>query len=510
MLTNEDVIKLLSEIELNENQTRKRYTYDSYQIYEGNLRYYVQEKMKLMYPLTWSMFQVSDYSAIKKIVDKKSRSYKENPIRKLETPEESKLYQELAKKFRLNKAMKKFDQYYNQHKYCLMAVFFERNIVQGKTEEAWKFIPLAPYEFDVVLDEMGELETVILSYPDTQVVSGPSTDGIDTKIAGAVQDAHRDSKTYAIWTKDQHLVYEGVKLSDGSQRFSRIIAEKNPMGINPYGILPFVYVPEEYSQDYPVNSPLASQTVELNAEMSTYYTSGSLQIGTLVLKYPSSQAIEAVANGLFTGMKLPQSENPDAPETTAEFISPSPNMSGHREAIITHMQAILDEQGINSNQIIQPNEKFASGFDRLLASADVQEIISDNQQNVYQSVEMKIYKIVSAIYRIFLKKDLFTSDEINVIYAKPKIMISDTEKLGNIEKMDQLGLISPWEKFMLMDPNLSEEEAKVKYFEVQNFKMKNATDLAGILAEPEENTPEDISEDITEPEEDENTEEEME
>jgi hypothetical protein len=165
------------------------------------------------------------------------------------------------------------------------------------------------------------------------------------------------------------------------------------------------------------------------------------------------------------------------------------------------MQAFLDEQCINSNQIIQPNEKFASGFDRLLASADVQEIIHDNQQNVYQSVEMQIYKIVSAIYKYFIKKDIFTSDEINVIYAKPKIMISDTEKLGNIEKMDQLGLISPWEKFMLMDPNLSEEDAKIKYFEVQNFKLKNATDLAGILAEPEEDSPEDASEDLMEPEE---------
>jgi hypothetical protein len=484
MLNNEDVIQLLSEIELSENQQRKRYAYDSFQIHDGNLRYYVQEKMKLMYPMTWNMFQVSDYSALKKIVDKKSKAYKENPIRKLQTPEESLLYQDIVKKYNLNKAMKKFDQYFNQHKYTLMAVFFERKDVYGKIEDAWKFIPLAPYEFDVVLDEMGELQTVVLSYPDTQVVSGPSTDGIDTKIAGAIQDANRDHKTYAVWTKEQHIVYSGVKHSDGSMRFERVIAEGNPNGVNPYGVIPFVYVPEEYSQDYPVNSPLASQTIELNAEMSTYYTSGSLQIGTLVLKYPSSQAIESVANGMFTGMKLPQSENPEAPETTAEFISPSPNMSGHREAIITHMQAILDEQGINSNQIVQPNEKFVSGFDRLLASADVQDIIADNQQNIYQSVEMKIYNIIRTIYKNFIKKDLFSSDELTIIYSKPRVMISDTEKLANIEKMDQLGLISPWEKFMLMDPNLSEEDAKAKYDEIQNFKMKNANDLAGILAPP--------------------------
>jgi hypothetical protein len=503
MLNEQDCQNLLSEIELKENQERKRACYDSFQIYEGNLRYYVQEKMKEMYPETYGMFQISDYSCLKKIVDKKSKSYKENPIRKLDTPEETKLYQDLVKKFGLNKGMKKFDQYFNQHKYCLMAVFYEREKeLSGKVEEKWKFIALAPYEFDIVLDEMGNLETVILSYPDEQVVSGPITDRIDTTIAGAVQDANIGVKTYAIWTKTQHIIYQSSKKSDGSLKFSKIINESNLNDINPYGVVPFVYVPEDYSADYPVNSPLAYQTTELNSEMSTYYTSGSLQIGTLVLKYPSSQAIEAVSNGLFTGMKLPQSENPDAPETTAEFIAPSPNMSGHREAIITHMQAILDEQGINSNQIIQPNEKFSSGFDRLLASADIQDIISDNQQNVYHAVEMKIYNIIKAIYKNFIKKEIYKSEEISIYYTKPRIMISDTEKLANIEKMDQLGLVAPWEKFMLMDPNLSEEDAKVKYYEVQNFKMKNATDLAGILAEPEDESVVDEMEDISESSED--------
>jgi hypothetical protein len=470
MITDNEVKNLLAEIELNENVMRKKHTYDAYQCYEGNLRFYVQEKLKKMYPATWEMFQVSDYSAIKKIVDKKSKSYKEAPKRYLENENETRLYQDILKKFELNKAMKKFDTYYNRHKYCLMAVFYERELEYGEVEERFKFIPLAPFEFDVELDEMGDLETVILSYPDEQVVNTIKTDNIDTKIAGLVQDAGRDTKTYVVWTKEQHLVYEGRKKTDGSRTFERLIIEGNEQGINPYGVLPFVYVPEDFSQDYPVDSPLHLQTIELNAEMSTYYTSGTLQIGTLVLKFPTSQAIETVTNGLFTGMKLPQSDNPDAPETTAEYISPSPNMSGHKEAILTHMQAILDEQGINSNQIISPNEKFTSGFDRLLASADVQDIISDNQQNVYLGVEREIYKIVKEIYKNFINRNIFNSEDLSVVYQKPKVLISDTEKLTNIEKMEQLGLLSPWEKFMLIDPNLSEEDAKAKLEEIENFR----------------------------------------
>jgi len=495
MITDEQVKTLLAEIELNENVMRKKHTYDAYQCYEGNLRFYVQEKLKKMYPATWEMFQVSDYSAIKKIVDKKSRSYKEPPKRFLENENETRLYQEIVKKFDLNRAMKKFDVLFNRHKYSLMAVFYERD--GSEIEERFKFIPLAPYEFDVELDEMGELKTVILSYPDEQVVNAIKTDGIDTQIAGLVQDAGRELKTYVVWTKEQHLVYEGRKKSDGTRTFDRIIIEGNEMGINPYGILPFVYVPEDFSQDYPVDSPLHIQTIELNAEMSTYYTSGTLQIGTLVLKFPSSQAIETVTNGLFTGMKLPQSENPDSPETSAEYISPTPNMSGHKEAILTHMQAILDEEGINSNQFISPNEKFSSGFDRLLASAEFQDIIQNNQQNTFLGVETKIYKIIKEIYKNFIKRDIFKSEEIRVIYEKPKLLISETEKLGNIEKMETLGLLLPWEKFMLVDPNLTEKQAMEKWQKIQDLKMKQIN-----LLNPEENNygAADVEEDVSETE----------
>lgn len=472
MITVEQVPSLLAETELAENNTRKKDAYTSYQIYEGNLRYFVKDRLTEMYPQTNDMFQVSDYSALKKIVDKKSKAYKENPLRKLDSEQETTLYQDISKKFMLNEAMKGIDRIFNQHKYALMAVLFERSPDSfGKMQEVYKFIPLAPYEFDVVLDEMGGLECVILSYPDEEVIAGPQTDGINTMIAGDVQDKGRDKKVYAVWTSKNHWIYQGYKSQDGLWEFSLAVNEKNPNNENPYGILPFAYLPIDFSADYPIPSPLSYQTVELNAEMSTYYTSGSLQIGTLVLKYPSSQAIETVAAGLFTGMKLPQSENPDAPDTTAEYIAPSPNMSGHREAILTHIAAILDEQGINSNQLVKPNEDFTSGFDRLLASADVQDIIEDNQ-GFYCKVEQRIYEIVANIQRNFLKRDLFKSESVNVIYRKPKVLISDTEKLANLKQMDELGLLLPWEKFMILDPNLTEEEATEKYNKMQALRVK--------------------------------------
>lgn len=479
MITEQEVLKLVAETELSENILRKKEAYKSFQCYEGNLRYYVLDRLKEMYPQTFSMFQISDYSVLKKIVDKKSKAYKENPVRKLDSEEETKLYQSIIESYSLNEAMKKIDKYYNQHKYCLLSVFFERSKDYfGKVNDNFKFIPLAPYEFDVKFTEMGVLECVILSYPDQQVVTGSPSDGYNSQIAGNIQDMGADKKVYAVWTQTNHWIVQGQKRANGEWNHNLIFNEGNPSNINPYGVIPFVYLPMDFISDYPVSSPLQYQTVELNAEMSTYYTSGSMQIGTLVLKYPTSQAIESVVQGLFTGMKLPQSENPDAPETTADYIAPSPNMSGHREAILTHISAILDEQGINSNQLINPNESFTSGFDRLLASADVQDIIEDNQ-GFYRKVEQGVYHIIQSIYKNFIKRDVFKSEKLNVYYKKPKILVSDTDKLNNIEKMDSLGLILPWEKFMLMDPNLSEDDAKQRIDEMNRIKNESIMSLTG-------------------------------
>jgi hypothetical protein len=458
---------LLNRVNHPDNVKRKRDEYNSHQVYDGNLRYYVSDKLKEMYPKTWKMFQVSDYSILKKVVDKKSRAYKENPLRKLGTDEETRLYQDLVKKYSLNECMKGIDKLYNQHKYCLAAVFYERspNAV-NVIEEKFKFIPLAPYEFDIELSELGELEIVVLTYPDQQVQSDIYNENPDTTL---IKNDGIETQVHVIWTYNYHIIVNAWRKKGESWKYKIAPNEKNPNNLNPYGVLPFVYLPMDFSDKYPVPSALPFQTVELNAEMSTYYTSGMMQIGTLVVSYPSSQAIETVTQGLFTGMKMPQSENPDAPPTKAEYISPSPNMSGHRESIITHMSAILDEQGINSNQLVKPDESFQSGFDRLLASADVQDIIEDNQ-GFYGKVEQKIFKIVQAIYKNFIKRDIFKTEEINVIYKKPKVLISDTEKLANIEKMDTLGVLLPWEKFMMIDPNLSEDDAKEKYERLEEIR----------------------------------------
>jgi hypothetical protein len=189
-----------------------------------------------------------------------------------------------------------------------------------------------------------------------------------------------------------------------------------------------------------------------------------------VLSYPAESKIDYVVNGLMTAMKLPQSTKPNAPKTEAKYISPNPNLDGHKDSILTYMHMILDQQGITSNQVVKPGEKFTSGFDRLIANADVQDIIEDNQ-DIYTRVENEVYKIIKQMH-IVTGDFIFKSNELKIKFARPKILSSDSEKLENLKKKKELGLWFDWELIMEADPNLSEDEAKAKAEELKKVKTE--------------------------------------
>lgn len=469
-----DQIKsIIDEIELPENLERKRLAVISDEIYDEKVYSYVYERIKKMYPKTFDLYTISDYSVEKKIVDKKAKAYKEQVIRKLDTPEDENQYKEITDNAGLTEAMAAFDRYKNQHKYALVGALpsLDQN---GKPR--WNIMALPPQLFDVIKDESGRVLAVILSYPNESYVIDSDSDGIDTVIAGRRVDEGANQVVYAIWTDKNHYAVKVYRSKETKSIIEILPIPNNEGNINPYGILPFVYAPYSDGPNYPNQSPLPNQTVELNALLSVYLTSGNMQVGTLVLKYPEDQTIKQATHGLMVAMSLPQKNDADAPETNAEYIAPTPNMSAHRESIMTYLAMVLDQQGINPAGALNSSpEKFASGLDRLLAEVDVQSIIEENQRT-YAKVENDLYKIIKTQAES-LKVYKFKSENMNVIYKKPKMLITDKEKLENIDKMLQLGLIEEHEKLIMVDPNLSDEQAKEKLARINKAKQSMVSQI---------------------------------
>lgn len=477
-----DSIKsIVAEIETEENIIRKRRSWNSELIRTGKLRQFVEMRIKEMYPKTHSMYSISDYSVLNKVVTKKAKAYKEAPIRKISGMEKSsEIYNELCKRYCLNQAMSQLDVIYNENKYAMIACMMDREIGPSASAKSfWKFFALAPYEFDVIRDEDGKVTCVILSYPSRSVTG--SGDGIDSKIAESGKaDENSDVRNYAFWTDDQHMMVRvsGREKDKAKNRVELVEIEGNTEGKNPYGVLPFVYVPMDYDSNFPNPSPLPLQTVEFNALMSVYLTSANMQVGILKITRPEKQKISIASQSLYTAIEVPQSSRPEDKPSDIEFISPTPNMSGHREAITTYLQTILDEQGVSGSQVITPTESFSSGFDRLLSQADVQSLIEENQE-LFARVEQKIFHIVGTQMKNVMGDGSLPVNDPNasfqIIYRKPKVMLSDNEKLQNLKLMKDLNLWGDAELVQMYDPNLSIDEAKQKLLDIHTSKVEMAS-----------------------------------
>jgi len=432
ILNQEKILELLKEINSEAEILRRQKERENQMIYEGQLHLFVENKLKTMYPITWEAYNVADYNVHKKITDKKSKSYIKPPARTLDKEPETPKYNEILEDGKFNDVMKLVDTYMNRHRYCGLGIIREKAEMQdGSFKDMFNFWALTPYEFTVHRDNNGNIYAWSLP-------------------TGKMGDLH----VWTIWTSESH-----VKIATKDYKeFKNIEIADNPDNINPFGIIPFLFVPEDCAGAYPYHSSLPRQTIELNTNLSVYLTSGNMQIGQLVLKYPKTQKIEWIVSGLMTAMKLEQETKEGMPKTEADYISPTPNLEGHKESILTYMMMIRDEHGMNSNQVTKAGEKFTSGFDRLIANADVQDII-ENNQDAFTRIENAVYNVIRSMKDGIYN---FKSEKLSIKFARPKILTSDSEKLDNLAKKKALGLWEDWELILEADPNLTEDEAKAK------------------------------------------------
>lgn len=490
-ITREDhARRIVLEVDNEENRRRRRQAWIAYQCKEGNQKEYVQKRLAELYPETFPKFRVGDISIVKKVNDKQAKAYKNPPIRKAENEKETESLTDIYKKYKFNKVLKEFDSIYNLHKYACLWLTWQNPEERDAEEGRYVLHALAPYEFDIVRDQVsGEPIIFILNYPDTNVTrQAGQSDGQEQTIAESQSDSSARSRIYSIWTKDTFVKVQVTRAqghgNHTNEKMSIVFQEKKE---NKLGRLPITYLQKDTAIDYPVTNNLADQSIEWNVALSDLKTASSTQgHGQLVVSSPEGQKMKQVHMGMHTAISLPQSRKPDAKPTTAEYISASPDLGGQLDVLKFDVTNILDDHNIKAKGTIEGgSERFSSGFDRLLSEADVQDLVEDNQSTYSEDVEPDLFDNVKAHEEAMNQTTFAKTDEIAVHFEKPKVLISDKETLDNIEKRDKLGLMLPHEKHMIMNPNLTVEQAKEREAEIQEAKKAALKEMQALMGEAE-------------------------
>lgn len=474
---------IIQAIESPENVRRKKDAYKAYECVEGRQKEHVKDELCRLYPNTHTKFRVGNVNVIQKIARKKSKAYKTTPVRKLKRESDTKYYSEIHEDNKFSRSLKEADKIYNTHKYVALRVSYS-DPKEGEKKGSYNLHALAPYDYDLILDELGNPIVFILSQAGTYITGG--SDNVDQVTADDTRDKSANKKTYYIWSKDNYVEVVAYNV-DRETTISNLKVQDNIIKR-----LPIAFLATEKSSAYPVPSDLAQKSIDWNVEFSDLKTASATQgHGQLVISHPEKKKMAQMHMGMHTAINLPQSMKAEAPRTTAEYISANPDLSGQLEVLKFSLTQILDDEGIVAKSSIEGGvDKVASGFDRLLKEADVQDVVEDNQELYADNIEQEIYNIVQA-FEMHLNTQKLKSPKLMVTFPKPTVLISDKETLDNIEKRESLGLLLPHEKHQIINPNLTDDEAIKREQEIEAKREEKAKKMQSLLGDDEEETQDD-------------------
>ena len=483
--------QLIREIEGSQNVARKKEAFISFECQEGRQKDHIQERLKHLYPETSQKFRVGNVAVVSKVIKKKAKAYKNQPSRKLKTDKETNALAAIYDGFKFSRAFKEADKIYNREKYtCLWLSYENPRENSEELKGSYSLQALAPYEYDLVRNDKGVPKIFILSYPDTEVTKG--ADGIEQTITEDQRDTSADSRTYSIWSENYF-----VKVTTRSRAGDKVTIESMEAKPNPIRRLPIAFLSQDTASDYPIASSLADKTLDWNVEFSDLKTAAATQgHGQLVIKHSETMKLRQLHMGMHTAINLPQPKKPEEKPTEDDYISASPDLLGQLDVLKFSLVQLLDDEGIITKSAIEGGaDQVKSGFDRLLKEADVQDVIEDNQELYADCLEQDVYLVLKA-YEDALNTSIFTSNDLQVTFEKPKVLISDSETLDNIKKREELGLLLPFEKHIIVNPNLTDKQAQKREEEIEAHREEKAERMRKLLGEPEEVEDEEENEEL--------------
>lgn len=434
-----DFKSISAEIFSHENITRRKQEYDSFAVESGNQREYVIDKLKILFPKSWHTMRVSDVGVMKRIGDKRAQAYKEAPKRIF--PYNQEKYEEIYAKGMFNESFVELDKDLNRQNYLLLWV--------NRSQDQ-----------DIFIHSIKGFQCHVRVNP---ITSEPIYVALVYEKRRPEDDAHVGD--VAIWTDNQHAFYSVRKIRDDLTVELKPI-EGNESNVNDLGKIPFVFYSKRSGELLPFMNNLYIQSVDCNVILSDLHTAAALQgYGQLVFKKPDGLIVENTHTGMTTALEIPLVDGATV-QADAYYINANPDLAGLERVAYRYMQSVLSDNGITTNVMSDNGKDFNSGFERLLAEADVQGIIQNNQ-NIYGKVEQDTFELVN------LYNNIESKEKIIVIYPKPRVMISDKETLENIQKRIDLGLITKKDALLLLDPNISGKQAEEKIKEIELEKINS-------------------------------------
>jgi len=499
----ENRLKIIQDHDKENTKARKQWSLRSSEVQGGRLEQYVKEALESQFNIesVREMPIVSSINIQRAVVNKKATIYKKKPDRTFTDVSDEqqeilrKIYTDAKIDEKLNKANKNYiyqDQTIGMivpKNGKLIARIFKMHqidaIVDMEDPESAAGYVLSVFDRTDYLQyyyDKKDLDTATGNRPRWARSAANETETLDNDLADEYQFRKYVMK-FIVWTKEYNFMMNGMGEiidpdtgePDNSIDISSPLAEE--------GIMPFFEVAQDKDYEYFVrpSNTLTDFTVQFNVALSDLQNNCKLNGYSVgILKAPSELQPQNQVIGAAMLLKLP-TDDPDK-EVDFSFASPSSSIGEISDAVDRMLNYFTTSEGLGG-EVINSNgstQNFTSGIDRFIAGISRIEAHIDDYDK-FRNAEQDIYKIILAWQRVLEGSDqldpkyrlgsVSEESEVMIEYAKPEMVQTEGEKLMNLEKKIDLGVMSKVDAIMELKGIEDREEAKKYLKEIMDEKM---------------------------------------
>lgn len=433
--------------------TREQRFYYRYQMYNDNYRELVLRRMLEIYPKAYDVLLTAQIdltnNIFKKIVNRISRVYAFGAQRMIENETTKEIYKQLNVESFMIEADKKLNAFND------LLIHIAWDYKNNRPALIFRY----PHSTKVEIDNFGNVEEV--EY---------------------LVEKDKDSEKWAYWTEKEHY----YKIIDKKNKVKIEYVEGNENGINPYGVLPFVFMNNQFRDSGVFFDEFGGDDlINITLDNSIYST-----FKNYLIKWQSFKQIVVTGSnvGAISGQMLDPSQalTASGQDVDIKLLDLQSNLQQLNDVLKDSVNQVALNYDI-SPQAFMMTQQVQSGFALQMQNLALDERTLLRQKDFveYENQLNKLILLVCKVNGINL-----TENDFSIIVNPPTYPKSETEQLEIWTKEIDMAIKSPVE--ILAEINdLTDEEASVKlnnniakrnelYNKVQTQQLNDATTLQAL------------------------------
>ena len=301
----------------------------------------------------------------------------------------------------------------------------------------------------------------------------PETPNVIVKIQK--DDMLPEKQILSIWSDESFIIANGR----GEILTDKMAQLENPEGVNPYGVLPFVYINEAtYSVDPLSDDDLISVSIAIPVVLTDLLYACKYQCWSIIYTIGATGDIPANPSSVLAMEYGPNGEKPEVGVLKAQV-----DIKGIIELCTNILSTLLTTKNLSAGTIktTQSVGEAVSGISKMLDQSESVEDKKD-QQGLFTKAEKETWILLSEnLIPVWRKKNLLAQEfnkefsqslDLFITFPEPKAFISEKERLENAAFRLEKGFSTYGRELAVIYPNMREDQ--IEELKIEIFKEKLA------------------------------------